>query len=498
MDIAAVAVTGQEPQVPAVVPVMDQVLTWIGFEAEGTRARLQEEGFESFADVMEMKAQDVRDLADSYVRRTVADGRAIFGLRRTRYMIGLVHWVHDFQRVGKEPTLLGINNADQFRAALTEANRRAAVRKVESEQSETVSKAADPGKFKDERKWSTWEPAFVNYLSTIPGVNGIPLCYVIRDAEEPTPDAEYANFNEKAIACAPLSGANYQADARRVHQLLKSYLQAETAEQWIKPLAKHQDGRRDMAALRNHYSGEGNTSRRIAVAERYRDTLHYKNEKALAFSNFLDKLQTMFNIFETEGEPVTEQAKIRYLLKKVEHPQLQSAVENLRFTSSKDSTTTFTECANHLSSHVSTLPDYQLNRKVAAADTSSKVKTKRIRGGGGPGTSLASKRKGIHMPDGSVWTGYYSDWEKMSDADKQVVMDTRKKNKAKGGTPHKRKVSEVSVQAQIADMKKSIVAAIKQGHSGKDDDTATTDDSSITDNAGDSFGGRSKKKTRKD
>lgn len=87
MDIAAVAVAGQEPQVPAVVPVMDQVLTWIGFEAEGTRARLQEEGFESFADVMEMKAQDVRDLADSYVRRTVADGRAIFGLRRTRYMI---------------------------------------------------------------------------------------------------------------------------------------------------------------------------------------------------------------------------------------------------------------------------------------------------------------------------------------------------------------------------------------------------------------------------
>ncbi len=58
----------------------------------------------------------------------------------------------------------------------------------------------------------------------------------------------------------------------------------------------------DMQALRNHYSGEGNTSRRIAVAERTRETLHYKSERAMQFSAFLDKLQKMFNIFEEEGE----------------------------------------------------------------------------------------------------------------------------------------------------------------------------------------------------
>ena len=103
------------------------------------------------------------------------------------------------------------------------------------------------------------------------------------------------------------------------------------------------------------------------------------------------------------------------------------------------------------------------------------------------------------MPDGSIWTGYYSDWETMSDTDKQTVMDTRKKNKANGttprkGTPSKRKASEVSVKAQIAKLKKTI-AAIK---SGKDDDTSATDESSVPDNAGDSFGGRSGKKARKE
>jgi hypothetical protein len=44
---------------------------------------------------------------------------------------------------------------------------------------------------------------------------------------------------------------------------------------------------------------------------------------------------------------------------------------------------------------------------------------KRIRGGGQTG-----KRNGIHMPDGSIWTGFYSDWEQLSKTDRKTVMDT--------------------------------------------------------------------------
>jgi hypothetical protein len=160
---------------------------------------------------------------------------------------------------------------------------------------------------------------FVYYSS----VNGVPLSYVVREVAEPADDVDYESFNEQAIACSPLTGPVFQADSRKVHQLIKSFLQTETAEQWIKPLARKQSGRADMEALRKHYSGEGNTSRRIAVVERIRDSLHYKNERAMQFSAFLDKLQKMFNIFEEEDEQMTEQAKVRMLLKKVEHPQLQ-------------------------------------------------------------------------------------------------------------------------------------------------------------------------------
>jgi hypothetical protein len=115
-------VAGGEPP----PPVMNTILDWIGFDQQATRDRIREEGFETFADLATMKVKDVRNLAESYLRRTAADGRAIFGLvRRIRYMIGLIHWVQDFGRIGEEPTLEGIGNAEQYKAALDKAYQRA-------------------------------------------------------------------------------------------------------------------------------------------------------------------------------------------------------------------------------------------------------------------------------------------------------------------------------------------------------------------------------------
>jgi hypothetical protein len=184
-------------------------------------------------------------------------------------------------------------------------------------------------------------------------------------------------------ACAPLTGTSFQADARRVHQLIKSFLQTETAEQWVNPHARLQNGRVDFKALRAHYSGEGHTSRCIANAERILYTLHYKNERAMQFSAFLDKIQKIFNIYDELGEPMTEQAKVRMLLSTVEHPQLKEAIGALRVRASMDGTT-FIECANHLSAQASELPDNLVNRKIAGTN-SDRGKTsptaKRIRGG---------------------------------------------------------------------------------------------------------------------
>lgn len=185
-------------------------------------------GLSHFSELKSFKEKDIQDIAESFSKRTANDGRYLFGIRRTRLLIGLIHWVQDFARVGENPNIYQyIGEADHFRTALQVALDRADVRKIELEQSDTVSKkAADPGKFKDIRKWPEREPSFVNYLSTIQGVNDVPLLYVVREQAVPEADAVYQSFNEKAIASAPLQSPMFQAVARKVHQLLKSFLQS--------------------------------------------------------------------------------------------------------------------------------------------------------------------------------------------------------------------------------------------------------------------------------
>ena len=94
----------------------------------------------------------------------------------------------------------------------------------------------------------------------------------------------YSTFVEECIARTPLIGINYEADTRQVHQLILLSTQGQPSHEWIKPLMKKINEQIDMAALRAHYQGEGNTTRRIAKAERLRDSPHYQNEHGLTFA----------------------------------------------------------------------------------------------------------------------------------------------------------------------------------------------------------------------
>ncbi len=52
-------------------------LEWIGFP-EATRHRVRLEGFSAFSDLKSMNEKDIRDLADSYRRRTIGNGDLSF------------------------------------------------------------------------------------------------------------------------------------------------------------------------------------------------------------------------------------------------------------------------------------------------------------------------------------------------------------------------------------------------------------------------------------
>ena len=189
-------------------------------------------------------------MADDYEKRTQAQGRIPFGLRRIKLIIGVIHWVQDQDRCHRNASTGNIAHAKEFREIIDISIQRVALRKLEDDQLDTISKAADPGKFIDERKWPDWEQAFMNYLSTIPGSYHVPLSYIIREQEDPDHNRDFGDdFVSEMITYARLHCAHFRADSRRIHQFLKNYLVAETAEQWIKNLEPHADGRRDMLAL---------------------------------------------------------------------------------------------------------------------------------------------------------------------------------------------------------------------------------------------------------
>ena len=133
---------------------------------------------------------------------------------------------------------------EQFLNGLDMAGQRSEVRKKMIEDSDTNAKEASPGPLKAELGCTEWQPKFVNYLSTILGVGGVPLSYVIRDNEEPDKDSTFDNFNEKFISQSPLSGVIYESDRSSVHQHLVSFTTGQPSENWIKPMLRFRDGRK--------------------------------------------------------------------------------------------------------------------------------------------------------------------------------------------------------------------------------------------------------------
>ena len=369
--------------------------------------------------------------------------------------------------------------------------------KVEDDEVDTISKTTDPGKFKDERKWPDWEPAFINYLSTIHGSYHMPLSYVVQEREDLDHDHDFGdNFVSEIIACAPLHGTHFRAESGPIHQLLKIYLVAETVEQWIKNLEPHADGRRDMLAQREHCSGEGNASRCIATAKRMGEGLHYKKKGLSLLVSFLIECRRCLTF---KKKKVTSSLRMPSYMNSSSGSNTLSS--KTRFKALKVrfdmEGITYTQAANHLTAAVSELPEYHLTRNVSASSPGAP----RIRGGGGSSHNSNVKRKGgmhapnkcILMSDGSGFTGYYLNCLELSKEDEQQVLDSRNKKK-KGGVGNKRQISDVaSIAEQLQVMKSTIPELVSSKNnitnSESSEDKVKTKVQHLQNDAGNAFRG---------
>ena len=208
-------------------------------------------------------------------------------------------------------------------------------------------------------------------------------------------------------------------------------------------------------------------------------------------------IQKIFNIYETEGEPMAEDAKIRFLFKNVQHPGLQTAIAALRVQMNLGTVVTYTMAANHLSTTVSELPEHiAKNRNVSGVSTDPDKK-------GSPD---------IYNNDGYIITGHIHNWRKLTQHDRDIVMNERKRRRTTGGKGGKggkgngngnntdaNHLKQLSANNKLF---KRQIKALKRRLKGDDGSTATTVTTNNSDDedldAGDQMGGRKSKKRKDD
>ena len=179
--MAYVFVTG-DAKVTASIIVEDsikQILWWIGFTTEEERNIIYDDPIKSFSDIRMFIEKYIYDLSSDIARRTQANGKIHFGMRRTKRMKALLHWVQYFYRISEYPTVFEMNEVMfiiQFETALYRAD----IRKKIIHQSNTKDQEASTGPLESENKWKEWESKFINYFSILIGFNRVPLSYVVQ------------------------------------------------------------------------------------------------------------------------------------------------------------------------------------------------------------------------------------------------------------------------------------------------------------------------------
>ena len=467
--------------------VIHQCLFWIGFRAAANRNRIVADAFVSFGDIRMLTPKDVANMSSEFMSRTPAAQRITFGTTRTKLLVAFTHWVEDFYRCSLQPTIIGINGFE-FRDQLSRALQRADVRKNIKDHTKIAAEASSPGPLENEREWKKWEERFENYARSHIGSNGVPLSYVIRRNDEPDRETDFNGlFLNQTIACAPLQGEYYQADKASVFNMIISFTTGQSSHDWVKSTVRFADGRRTMKALRDHFEGEGNATRNKAHADRLKESLHYKSERSMPFETFLTKCQQMFNIYEKEGEPMSDDAKMRFLFTKVTHTGLRGAIEALKAQQTAGADVTYTKAASHLSTAVSELPEYlSKHRNISATGT---------QGGGS---------SDIINQDGSIKTGHIPNWRNLSESDRQRVRDERKKLgiQSSGNSPERRSKSDANrvkqLQSQNKKMRRQIKSLKRSNKSGNDKGDENNEVSDGDTDAGDQFGGRAARKKQKE
>jgi hypothetical protein len=248
--------------------------------------------------------------------RTQAEGRVLLGTVVIKRLQTLVWWVRDHQKRG-----LALVAADFNDEAMAQASE---MKTLKREQAEKEPSTTDLGKF-DPDDFDAYKDAFKNLLAQSYGVLKEPLRYVVRPAMAP---AEFASVEEERMYQYPHTGNSFELDNQAVYRKLKAFLIDSPAWAWIEPHDTAEDGRAAYMAWTEHYNGEGELSKRTAIAKTKLDNLHYKNERSMSFEKCTEVMTKCFNTLHKDPDQrYSDRQKVEKLLKAIccQDPELMAA-----------------------------------------------------------------------------------------------------------------------------------------------------------------------------
>jgi hypothetical protein len=127
---------------------VDFLLHAISFVTSLQHANLMEAGLVNYDDFQFLNKKDIRDMAEEFAKHTIANGCMTFGVGHLKKLLSMMHWIQDHYCIGKIPDHNKFSN-DELAQALVCAQ----ICKSDLNLVDTNTKVADPGKFKDKRKW---------------------------------------------------------------------------------------------------------------------------------------------------------------------------------------------------------------------------------------------------------------------------------------------------------------------------------------------------------
>ena len=177
----------------------------------------------------------------------------------------LQYWSKTEQRIGNT----GNNRLEA--AAFTVAEDLLEEREELVRMAKSAPEPTKPSPLRDMAKWRIFWEKWNTYLLQIRGLADIPLTYVYRETEVPTPEIRavlYDTTDEKYIALTTLSGKHWTKDNNRVYSELKPLLIDGPAWAFIKRFDKKADGRQAVLSLIRHAEGDAalNTRKQAAYA----------------------------------------------------------------------------------------------------------------------------------------------------------------------------------------------------------------------------------------